>query len=183
MSELHAAPRRALYGEARDLVFAVIEGRAPVEPNGCILWPFAENGHGYAMVGGQAWGSRRPLLVGRVVLEAVHGPPPSPEHSMGHAPRAVCGSRRCVSPAHLSWQTAKEQAAHQRLDGTLHPPCIYLGASHHLTRFSDDEVAIAVARVKAGETKVGVAADIGVSISTLRNWCNGTFRRKAIAHV
>lgn len=173
---------RAGYGEARNFVQSVIDGSAPQEPNGCVLWPYADNGKGYAMVGGHHWGnSSRPLLVGRIVLEQVVGPPPTPAHTMGHAPAAVCGNRRCVAPAHLSWQTPKEQSSHQRLDGTLSPPCLYLGAAHHFAKHSDDELDAAVARVRSGETRVSVAADLGVSVSTIYRWTHGAHRRRAVA--
>lgn len=178
------APRRAGYGEARDFVASVIGGTAPVEPNGCVLWPFAKNGKGYAMVGGHAWGSRsRPLLVGRIVLEHTQGPRPTPQHTMGHAPAAECGNRHCVAPAHLSWQTPAEQSENQRRDGTLHPPRVSLGAAHHFAKHSDDEVAAAVARVRNGEPRVRVADDLGVNVSTLRRWTSGKFRRQAAANV
>lgn len=91
----------------------ILTGEAQREPNGCILWPFCTDGHGYAEI----WQADRMRRVGHIVLEHFAGPRPSPDHSMGHALHEVCGHRECIAPEHLSWQTSAEQARNRIIDG------------------------------------------------------------------
>jgi len=80
----------------------------------CLPWPFATNNMGYAQINDRLRGRKR--LVSRVVCETVNGPPPSTRHHAAHS----CGNGHlgCVSGAHLSWKTAKENAADSLVHGT-----------------------------------------------------------------
>lgn len=169
---LKGGPLKTQPGEASAFLDAVLRGDAPREPNGCIRWPHALKGKGYAHVGGEA--------VGRLVLEHFVGPAPTPRHTMGHAAHDVCGSRRCVAPEHLSWQTYQEQTDQQRKDGTYTPPQSALGQAHHSATVDDETVRAAVARVRAGETRKAVAADLGVNVSTVKRWVSGHTRRSSM---
>lgn len=117
----HGDPAVALKdkGGPRRFVESVAQGTAPVEPNGCIFWPYAIDNYGYATATTSTGSS---VAAGRLVLERVVGPAPTPEHQMGHAPHEVCGNRHCVAPAHLSWQTPLEQARSKRRDGSYKHP-------------------------------------------------------------
>lgn len=79
---------------------------------GCVYWPFARDGKGYAKInlGG------KPNNVHRVVCAAVNGPPPTPKHQAAHN----CGNGKlgCVSPHCVRWATQKENEADKVAHGT-----------------------------------------------------------------
>ena len=162
-------------GEPMRFVRSVLDGTAPREPNGCILWPYGRQGGGY----GQVLRNGRQTLVGWIVLEHFDRPRPSPRHWMGHALHEVCGHRHCVAPEHLTWQTIEEQLEHRRKDGTFFVPEPPTGLAQHMARHSDEEVRAAVERVRNGETVTAVAESLGVSRPTVARWCAGTSRRAA----
>lgn len=71
----------------------------------CLMWPFARDNHGYALVGV----NRRSRKAARVMCQMVHGPAPTAKHHAAHS----CGNGQlgCVHPQHLSWKTPKENMA------------------------------------------------------------------------
>jgi hypothetical protein len=69
----------------------------------CLLWPFQLHAQGYGSFS-RARGDGRSTLPHRVVCEAVHGKPPTPEHVAAHG----CANRLCVAPRHLRWATNAE---------------------------------------------------------------------------
>ena len=164
--------RQAPNGAPAAFVAAALDGTAPREPNGCILWPYAKHSAGYARI----HQGPRLVPVAAVVLEHVVGPKPGPEYSAGHAPHDICGNRGCIAPEHLSWQTWDEQAANRIVDGTQITPTGPRGEGHQSATVSDAGVAAAIERVRAGETRAAVARDLGVSKVTVANWVRGSFR-------
>lgn len=78
----------------------------------CLLWPFAQNGLGYAVLRQDG----KNALVSRLICEAVNGPPPSLEHEAAHS----CGKGHmgCVSRRHLSWKTHAENQVDKIRHGT-----------------------------------------------------------------
>ena len=73
----------------------------------CLDWPFALSaGYGTVSV------KRVMHTASHAVCVIVYGSPPSPKHVASHS----CDNRRCVAPAHLKWDTQKNNliAAVQR---------------------------------------------------------------------
>lgn len=66
----------------------------------CIEWPFSRDRNGY---GNYQDGTIK--RAHRVILEAVKGPPPSPEKNIA---AHNCDNPSCVNPAHLRWATTLE---------------------------------------------------------------------------
>lgn len=101
-------PVRARKGEALEFIYGI-----PLHGDGCIIWPFATNGVGYGQVN---TGGGKKLLAHRISCERLNGHPPTKTHHAAH----LCGNghKGCVSPWHLSWKTAKENAADKILHGT-----------------------------------------------------------------
>lgn len=85
----------------------------PAEGNGCLRWPYATNGVGYAQINIKG----KKLLVSRIVCERRHGPPPSPRHVAAH--ECGKGHEGCVAPWHLSWKTPAGNMADRERHGTM----------------------------------------------------------------
>lgn len=115
----HAAKHRA-YGDP----LAGRDGPSPGEPlrwiaehtaysgDDCIRWPYEVTKYGYGTV--KHNGKKR--VASRVMCEAAHGPPPSPEHQAAHS----CGNGHlaCMTPRHLSWKTPVENMGDAIAHGT-----------------------------------------------------------------
>lgn len=84
----------------------------PYAGEGCLTWPFATNGEGYAMV----CVNEKFRLVSRIVCEDEYGPPPTDRHEAAHS--CGRGGDRCVARHHLSWKTPVENAADKLIHGT-----------------------------------------------------------------
>jgi hypothetical protein len=65
----------------------------------CIIWPFAIDGAGYP--NRLVPGSRKFIMVNRLICTAVKGPAPSEKHQAAHS----CHTKRCINGTHLSWKT------------------------------------------------------------------------------
>lgn len=78
----------------------------------CIFWPFRRNEHGYGVVRQ----GNKTAIASRVICEAIHGMPATPEHQAAHS----CGNGHlgCVNPLHLSWKTHTENQRDRFRHGT-----------------------------------------------------------------
>lgn len=85
----------------------------PDDGTGCVRWPYATNGVGYAQIN---TAGRKKALVSRIMCERRWGPPPSSRHVAAHS----CGNGHlgCIAPWHLSWKTQKENIADMAAHGT-----------------------------------------------------------------
>jgi hypothetical protein len=79
----------------------------------CLPWPYANDGKGYGVV----WVDGSIEYVSRLVCEAVHGPPPTPDHEAAHG----CGKGHlaCVAKRHLTWKTHAENMEDKFAHGTI----------------------------------------------------------------
>jgi hypothetical protein len=73
----------------------------------------------------------RAFKVHRIVCEAFHGPPPTPQHHAAH----LDGSKNNNRPENLVWATPKENMGHKHAHGTL-----LLGELHPLAKLTDEQV-------------------------------------------
>lgn len=133
----------------------------------CIDWPFPTNrkgggGYGLAYVGG------RRVLAHRHVCAAVNGPPPNENSEAAHS----CGRSICVNPAHLRWASAQENYADKLAHGT---DC--RGDKHPSVKLSDADAVEVRRKYKAGATTRALAAEYGVSQTTISFMVSGRRRR------
>jgi HNH endonuclease/Helix-turn-helix domain len=73
---------------------------AQAEVEHCILWPYAIQSRGYAVIAVK----RVPTLVHRIICERVWGPAPAPNMEAAH----FCQTKACINPAHIRWVTPTE---------------------------------------------------------------------------
>lgn len=124
----------------------------------CLTWPYMKNQFGRP----QFWLDGKNAHVCRYICEITHGKPPTPSHEAAHS----CGKGHlaCVSPHHLSWKTAKENAADRVAHGT-HSRGERNGASK-LTDAQRVEI-VNLRGVPGVQAKRDIAADFGVSLATI----------------
>lgn len=108
----------------------------------------------------------RDQKVHRLVLEAFVGECPP-----GMLARHLDGNKANNHLSNLAWGTPKENAADSIAHGTQ-PTGERVGTC----RFSDDEVAHALARIANGESGRSVARSIGVSKTQISRWRRGQSR-------
>ena len=80
--------------------------------DGCLIWPYSKDFYGY----GKMRRGRCNYYVHRLTCEAVHGPPPAPEHEATHS--CGHGHEGCCNPAHIRWASRAENEADKLVHGT-----------------------------------------------------------------
>ena len=138
-----------------------IDAHSDYAGDDCIEWPFSvtESGYGQFKIEGHS------TLASRVMCEAAHGQPPSPEHQAAHS----CGNGTggCMNPRHLRWATRLENEADKIEHGTL-----MRGERQGGSKLTT-EVVMAI-REQAGVISHGkLAAHYGVSRSQIGRVING----------
>lgn len=143
------------------------------DPAACWLWTASLNATGYGQIGSGrgAHATRervRPLLAHRVSWELHHGEPPPDNLCVCHR----CDNPRCVNPGHLFLGTmgdnmrdkvAKGRARSGALRGEDHGNAV-------LTQAQADSIR---ARIAAGEKKIDLRREFGVSRNTIRRVAGG----------
>lgn len=153
----HTVPKRPTF------MLNFIEFAASYEADDCLIWPFhrGDNGYGLLGVGGKTRSAHR------MVCEAVHGTAPAnnvARHSCGN------GKKGCVSGAHLSWGTPKDNSQDMVLQGRS------LRGSQNPSSSLDEVKVLNIAAILADETDSQISRTYGVSsgaiwrIRTGRNW-------------
>jgi hypothetical protein len=123
----------------------------------CLIWPFCVSKGGYPQtweIGAGPRGGQR--LAHVVVCIATHGPRP-PGHDACHS----CGNKRCVSPAHLRWDTKENNQADRRRHGTI---SVNRGTAHGRAKLDDGKVK----KIRASTSPARELAELyGVSVATI----------------
>lgn len=142
-------------GLAKQFITAVIENSSTIDPDACLLWPFARNPQGYAVftVEGQLW------LAARFVCLKVHGKPPSTQrYEAAH----YCGRGydSCINPHHIRWATSAENKADMIKHGT-----IMRGEKNSANKLSRDDILEIRRSLRSGEEQAPIAARYGIAQS------------------
>ncbi len=151
----NALPRKRVYMQRRMSFDAMCE---PQE-NGCAIWRGAmskSTGYGVLMI------DRRKSYAHRYAWERVHGP-----IAKGLVICHTCDVRLCVNPEHMFLGTPADNARDMWSKGRGRPPEPRLGEEHHAAKLTCDLVDQVRARLGAGERGRRIAADLGVSESTI----------------
>jgi hypothetical protein len=120
----------------------------------CIDWPFGNKGgypYGVITFLGRPRGAHESVLL-------MLGPRP---FSRAHASHS-CGRPQCVNPEHLSWKTAKQNAADRDLHGTGAK-----GSSNPRSILTEEQVLEIRARHTAGQGPTEIARDYPVKVKTI----------------
>lgn len=132
--------------------------------NDCLIWPFPHNNMGYGNV---SVGGKR-VYAHRYICTVINGEPPTEKHHAAH----TCGNgdKGCVSPLHLEWKTASENAADKVIHGTHKR-----GMRSHMARLTEDEVR-EIWVLKGKEAQKSIAKRYKVSAGAIqriheqKNW-------------
>lgn len=133
----------------------------------CILWPFGKSGTGYGVITVRG----KKVIASRYVCEAIHGPPPTPEHHAAHS----CGKGHegCVTPQHLRWATKIDNEHDKIVHGTHNR-----GERCGTAELTEAE-AIEIRSLKGREHQSSLAKRFGVSQSTVSRIQNGKLWKHA----
>jgi len=133
-----------------------IEAHVDDPAGACLIWPFARNNKGHAIVHGG--------VAARVMCELAHGAPPTPEHEAAHN----CGNGHmgCIHPQHLRWATHQENSLDRAIHGTENRG--ERNGSNKLTRDQILEI-----RARHTSKRVDLASEYGVTPGTISNIING----------
>lgn len=133
-----------------DRVLAATERRGD-----CLIYTGAPTSNGYGSVGE----NNRKRRAHRVVCEAIHGPPPSPEHMALHS----CDTPLCVEATHLRWGTPAENNDDMVRRGR---------AAHGIRRLTEDEVRQIRALVARGASIQALADRFDMAASHISRIAN-----------
>jgi len=132
----------------------------------CLIWPFAKaDGRPQTCVDGKQTSGTR------IMCTVAHGNPPTPKHHAAHE----CGNGHlgCISPRHLQWKTAKENAADKVFHGTN-----LIGERHPMVKLTEVQVHEIRSRLRDGEVGRRIAEHFAISPATVsaikvgRLWSN-----------
>lgn len=128
----------------------------PYDGTECLIWPFARNAGGYAVIKASAGAT---MLASRRICEAAYGAPPSDAHEAAHS--CGNGANGCVAKRHLGWATSTENKADMLQHGTR-----MRGGKHVMARLSEADV-IAIRERRGKATLKEIASTFGVSAATV----------------
>lgn len=127
----------------------------PYDGDDCLTWPYSINNMGYGVV----WKDGRYHVVSRMVCEDVNGSPLTTKHHAAHS----CGNGHlsCVNSRHISWKTAKENAADKLVHGTH-------GRGERSSSAKLSEVQVReILSLKGKETQRTIADRYGITFQTV----------------
>lgn len=135
----------------------------PLEGEGCVLWPYAKNNHGYGQINTAPRGKK--TLAHRISCQRKNGPPPSLRHQAAHS--CGMGHMGCVAPWHLSWKTPAENQADRKSHGTH-----LEGPSHPQAKLSEADMR-KILSLSGRVSHQEIARQMGVSQSLVSKVVRG----------
>ncbi len=170
-------PDYAVSSEGR--IKRIVEGSKGHLPK--VLRPYANN-QGYLCITIFAASKPHRKLISRIVCEAWHGLPPTPEHHAAHGDGDPSNNR----PGNLRWATRLENEADKDIHGTravgarhgryTKPERNPRGSNHGLSKLTERDVLEIRAAPKVNGSGVRLAAEYGVTpgaicmIRSRKNW-------------
>lgn len=144
---------RPAKGEVRAYFLANLYTEVP----GCKMWPFAttNNGYGVIVVNQERFG------VHVLACQAFNGPKP---FAGAEALHGECNQPGCWSGFHLRWGSHYENMMDRVADGTLGR-----GTTLPQAKLTETKVRLIRSRWATGESLAAIAADFGVTKSTVSN--------------
>lgn len=140
-----------------------------VPATGCMEWQGAiTKSTGY----GKAGHDGRPMDTHRISWMLTRGPIPQ-----GMDICHTCDNRKCVNPDHLFVGTRSENMLDAKRKGRLKLDRLY---EAHYVNLSDDQVREIDARHSAGEARASIAAEFGVSPTTVSKIKHRRLKRYAL---
>lgn len=127
----------------------------------CLKWPYS-TARGYGRI--KIYGRQR--YAHRLICEAVHGAPPTPEYECAH--NCGRGHEGCVNPSHLRWATSKENHADKLIHDTHQR-----GERHGRAKLTEADVHTIRRQLGTGQTQRSVAKDFGVHKRTISDILSG----------
>jgi hypothetical protein len=122
---------------------------------------------GYVRVTLSRNGACRKFLVHRLVCEAWHGPPPSPQHEAAHED----GDNANNHYGNLAWKTPRENCADRSKHGKWSPP---KGEASPSAKITTADVSFIRRRREFGLTQYDLSAKLGISQSQVSRIERGT---------
>ena len=132
---------------------AFLKANVGYSGEGCLIWPFGRNGHGYA----QARVNGHHNLASRLMCILAHGEPPFPEAQAAHS--CGRGHEGCVAPNHLRWATVSENNVEKRDHGTM-----VQGIDCNFSKLTDEQVKNILAD---NRYQFQIAAEYGITQSAV----------------
>lgn len=128
----------------------------------CLIWPFARSPNGYGMLLAEG----KFITASRYMCVVAHGKPVSPKLQATHS----CGNGHigCMTPKHLRWRTAQQNAAEKVDHGTHHR-----GARNATCKLTEVQV-LRLRSCQPGERLSDLAREFGVSLGAA---CDARARR------
>jgi len=138
----------------------------PYEGDECLIWPFAKNADGRAVM--STWPKPGMQLVHRRLCGDVHGEPPTPLHDAAHS----CGKGNlgCVNKRHLRWATKSENEMDKVGHGTSNRGEQH--GAHKLTEADVREIRAMRGREKQADLarRFGINNSLVSMIQTRKRW-------------
>lgn len=128
----------------------------------CLIWPYADDGHGYAQFNHKG----KQTKVHRFICIEVNGLPPEFNSEAAHS--CGNGNKKCVNPKHLRWATPVENQW-DRLDHGTHNRGERCG-THKLVR---EDVLAVVTLLDSGSSHQSIADYFGVHRCTITDIAKG----------
>lgn len=145
-------------GYSRGNAQAFLKMAVHYEGDDCLVWPHYRDANGYARVNFEG----RDQLASRIVCRLKWGEPHDGQNEAAH----TCGKGHegCINPIHLRWASYSENNLEKQDHGTM-----MRGEEHCCSKLLERDIPTIRDRLKCGVSFAIIAADYGVSRSSIAN--------------